>query len=107
MRSVKEARAVAIVGLRHQEFIRLQHFVESSSLPFQLIYGGHISEGSNARKHAERASHSAQLVLWNPNGARKFAGGFLTHVEFRRIHGVSGATLALQQHAEHRPRMVG
>jgi hypothetical protein len=91
MRSLEDSRVVAVVGLRHQEFRRLQQQVRSRGWPVRLVYGGHISHGSNARRKAERAASVAELVLWNPEGARTFDGGFLPHLRYERIRGVSSA----------------
>lgn len=86
---------VVVVGLRRKEFIRLDAKVTNAGLPVALTYGGHISEGSNAGCHAEEAAQTADFVLWQPNGARHFAGGLLPALPVRRVHGVSSAFDAL------------
>lgn len=82
---------VVVVGLRHKEFIRLDGKVTKAGLPVALIYGGHISEGSNAGCNATAATATADLVLWQPNGARHFAGGVIPTLTARRVYGVSSA----------------
>jgi len=86
---------VVVVGLRHKEFIRLDAKVTNAGLPVALTYGRHISEGSNAGRHAEQAAQTADLILWQPNGARHFSGGLLPVLPVRRVHGVSSAFDAL------------
>jgi hypothetical protein len=65
--------------------------VSSRDWPVRLVYGGHISDGSNARRKAERAAAAADFVLWNPNGARKFGGGYIPQFRYQRIRGVASA----------------
>jgi hypothetical protein len=91
MRPSVHTYVVALVGARHPEFIRLERLISARGWPVRLVDGGHISEGSNARRAAERAANGADLVLWNPNGSRKFGGGFIPHLAVKRIHGVSSA----------------
>lgn len=86
---------VVVVGLRHKEFIRLDAKVTNAGLPVALTYGGHISDGSNAGCHAEEAAQTADLILWQPNGARHFPRGLLPALPVRRVHGVSSAYGAL------------
>jgi hypothetical protein len=86
---------VVVVGLRHKEFIRLDTKVTNAGLPVALTYGGHISEGSNSGCHAEEAAQTADLILWQPNGARHFSRGLLPALPVRRVHGVSSAFDAL------------
>jgi hypothetical protein len=86
---------VVVVGLRHKEFIRLDAKVTNAGLPVALTYGGHISEGSNAGCHAKAAAQTADLILWQPDGARHFQGGLLPALPVRRVRGVSSAFDAL------------
>lgn len=95
MRPAFHLRVVAVIGMRHPEFVRLLQIVSNRCLPVRFVYGGHISDGSNARRSAEHAADGADLVLWNPNGARKFGGGYLPHLVLERVHGVSSAMTAL------------
>ena len=91
----EEACRVAVVGLRSQEFLRLRARVATFGLPIDLVNGGHISEGSNASRAAQFAVNRADLVLWNPDGARHFSAGIIPSLHVRRIHGVSGALRAI------------
>ena len=88
---------IGVVGFRHKELIRLEAKVTNAGLPVVLADGGHISEGSNAGCHARAAAHTADLVLWQPNGARHFPGGLLPALPVRRVHGVSSAFDALSR----------
>jgi len=83
--------AIVVVGLRYKEFIRLDAKVTNAGFPVALTYAGHISEGSNAGCHAKEAVHTADLILWQPDGARHFQGGLVPALPVRRVHGVSSA----------------
>ena len=95
MRCIDCLYVVAVVGLRYKEFIRLHAKVTGAGLPIALTYGGHISEGSNAGQHARMAARAADLVIWQPNGARHFPGGLIPALPVRRVHGVASAFEAL------------
>jgi hypothetical protein len=86
---------VVAVGFRHKEFIRLEDKVATAALPVFLVEGGHISEGSNAGCNACKAAKSADLVLWQPDGARHFSAGLVPSLPMARVNGVSSAFNAL------------
>lgn len=95
MQCAQTLLVVVVVGLRFREFCRLRAKVVRFGLPVDLVNGGHISEGSNACRDAQSVVNRADLVLWNPNGARHFSAGVIPSLHVRRIHGVSGARRAI------------
>ena len=95
MPSAHTLNVVVVVGLRTQEFLRLRAKIARFRWPVDLVNGGHISEGSNASRDAQIEVSRADLVLWNPQGARHFSAGIIPLLRVRRIHGVSGAFRAI------------
>jgi hypothetical protein len=96
---------VVAVGLRQREFVRLSN--KAASLPVTLKSVGHISEGSNAECEAIAAAKNADLVLWQPSGARHFRAGAVPSLPVERVHGVTSAFNALQRWVSaRRPKAV-
>ncbi len=90
------APQVAVLGLRWREFIRLQEKVKQLPIRVSLIYGGHLSEGSNCSIRATQACSSANCVLWCLEGLRKLPSGFAPGYRMIRIQGVSSAFNAMK-----------
>ena len=88
---------VVAVGFRHREIIRLREKIAAAGLPVNLRACGHISEGSNAAREAKLAVPVANLVLWQPDGARHLPSGLVPTLPILRVHGVSSPYGALSQ----------
>lgn len=91
----EHALRIAVVGLRTQEVDRLEQKLKKLMLSVQIIDGGHISDGSNACRHAIDACDGADLVLWQPEGARHLPKGFVPENPVVYIQGVSSAVRAV------------
>jgi len=103
MSSTQNLYVIVVVGLRDKEFIRLSTKTEVAGLPVNLKNGGHISGGSNSEREAKAIAQRADLVLWQPSGARHFPGGVIPSLPVVRVHGVSSAFNSLRRWLAGRP----
>lgn len=99
MRKFPDRYPVLTVGLTCPEFQRISNALRDE--PIELLYGGHISDGSNACRDVTRAccdairrSPNAYLVLWNPKGARHFK---TSNLNVRKVSGNSSAISAVRE----------